>query len=382
VNDLTLIRHNLFRKPLRTALLLISIFVAFLMFGVLVSFHQSLAGARSLPTRMVTLNKINFTETLPIAYYDHIVRTAGVAVASHSNWFGGYYQDPVKGFLPVVAVDPETYLEVHADDIVIPASQHEAFVKERTGMLAPASVVKRYGWRIGQRVPINSDIYSQSDGSRTWTFTLVGIIPPARDGLSAGNVLVHYDYFNETITFGRDRVGWVTFLTSSAEINDRVAQAIDARFANSADETSTEDESTFGKAFTAQVGDIGLVVTLVVGSAFAAILLIVGTTMALAVRERTREIGALKTLGFTSGRILRLVLGESLLLAFLGAAFGVAAAAGLLGLLADAGGAQVHFAPAVFAWSALVALALGLVTGAVPALGAYRMRIVDAFGRR
>jgi len=175
------------------------------------------------------------------------------------------------------------------------------------------------------------------------------------------------------------------FLTTAADLNDRVAHAIDARFANSSDETSTQDEATFNKGFAAQMGDIALVITLVVGSAFAAILLIVGTTMALAVRERTREIGVMKTLGFSSGRILRMVLAESLLLAFLGGGLGVAAAAGALALFEKLNGGQmmpVHMAPSVVGWSALIALGLGLVTGVAPALGAYRMRITDAFGRR
>jgi putative ABC transport system permease protein len=162
-----------------------------------------------------------------------------------------------------------------------------------------------------------------------------------------------------------------------------VAQAIDARFANSADETSTQDEATFNKGFAAQLGDIALVITLVVGSAFTAILLIVGTTMALAVRERTAEVGVMKTLGFSSVRVLAMVLGESLLLAFLGAGLGVGAAAGLLAIMPSAGNMPpISLAPSVIGWSALIALALGLITGLAPALGAYRMRITDAFSRR
>src|SRR5262249_51961105 len=151
-------------------------------------------------------------------------------------------------------------------------------------------------------------------------------------------VLIHYNYFNETITFGRDRIGWVPFLTRTAADNERVSHAIDARFANSADETSTQDEATFNKSFAAQLGNIALVVTLVVSAAFAAILLIVGTTIALAVRERTKEVGVMKTLGFSSGRILRMVLGESLLLSFFGAALGLLGAVGILTLLASANG--------------------------------------------
>lgn len=384
MNDFALMMKNLFRKPVRTALLVISIFIAFLIFSVMTSFTHAISNFNTKPNRLVTLSKINFTESLPIAHFDRIARTEGVEKATHLNWFGGYYQDPVKGFLPVFAVDPETYYDVYKEDLPLSEDAKTAFFSERTAMIAAAPVAEKWGWKVGSRIPLNSNIFSQADGGHTWEFTLVGTFPTPAGSSQTGSVLVHYDYFNETITFGRDRIGWIAFLTASAARNDEIADAIDARFANSADETSTADEATFNKSFAAQLGNIALVVTLVVGSAFVAILLIVGTTMALAVRERTKEVGVMKTLGFSSGRVLRMVLGESLLLSFIGAALGTAAAAGLLSLLAGAnpGGPPIHFAPSVIGWGALMAAALGLVTGIFPALEAYRMRIVDALGRR
>jgi putative ABC transport system permease protein len=385
VNDLTLVRKNLFRRPVRTVLLLVSIFIAFLVFAVLISFNHSIANFNTLPTRMVTLSKINFTESLPIAHYDRIVRTEGVVDATHLNWFGGYYQDPVKGFLPVFAVDPESYFRVYSEDLQIPAAQREAFFKDRTAMLAAEPVAKRFGWKIGQKIPLNSNIFSQADGGHTWNFTLVGTIPTPPGSSQTGSVLIDYDYFNETITFGRDKVGWVVFLTASPAVNEKVIQAIDSRFANSADETSTQDEATFNKGFAAQLGDIALVTTLVAGSAFTAILLIVGTTMALAVRERTNEVGVMKTLGFSSGRVLRMVLAESLLLAFIGAGLGMLGAIGMLKVITAASGGQMMpmaLSTDALGWSALIALVLGLVTGAAPALAAYRLKITDAFSRR
>lgn len=384
MNDLTLMRRNLFRKPVRTWLLLISIFIAFLIFAITVSFSTSLSNIRTLPTRMITLSKINFTETLPIAYYDRIRRMDGVAVATHLNWFGGYYQDPARGFLPAFAVEPETYLQVYAEDLPLTEAQRNAFLSDRTALLAHRSVAERFGWREGQRIPLNSNIFSKADGSHTWEFNVAGIFDGPSGSSQAGSVILHFDYFNETITFGRDRIGWVAFLTQSSELNDRVAAAIDQRFANSTDETSTQDEAAFNAAFAGQLGNIGLAVSLIVGAAFAAILLIVGTTMALAVRERTNEVGVMKTLGFSSGRILRMVLGESLLLALLGALLGMGAAwLALTGLSnASIGFAPITFAPQVVLWGAAIALALGLLTGLPPAWGAYRMRIVDAFARR
>lgn len=386
MNDLTLINKNLWRKPVRTVLLIVSIMVAFLILSLMLSFNHALNNVNTLPTRMITLSKINFTETLPRAYYDRVARTEGVAVATHMNWFGGYYQEMPRGFLPVFAVDPETYFQVYAEDLNIPAEQRDAFFNDRTAMLAAEPVAERFGWRVGQRIPLRSNIFTNATtGDSTWEFTLAGTIPTPPGSSQAGSVLIHYEYFNETITFGRDQIGWIPFLTTSAEINDQVAERIDQMFANSQDETSTQDEETFNKSFAAQLGNIGLVITLVVGAAFIAILLIVGTTMALAVRERTKEVGVMKTLGFSSTRVLRMVLGESLLLSFLGAALGVAAGAGLLSILASAGGGAgppINFAPIVTLWAALIALALGLVTGLPPALQAYRMRIVDAFARR
>lgn len=386
MNDLMLMRKNMWRKPVRTSLLLISILIAFLIFSVMLSFNSAFTNFRALPNRMVTLSKINFTEPLPIAHFDRISHMDGVLAATHMNWFGGYYREP-RNFLPVFAVDPPTYFRVYSEDLRLPASVRDAFFRERTAMLVAEPLARQWGWRVGQRIPLNSNIFTNATtGNHTWEFTLVGTIPTPEGSSQTGSVLIHYDYFNETVTFGRDRVGWVPFLTTSAQLNDRVSHAIDARFANSADETSTSDEATFNRAFTEQIGPIALIVTLVVSAAFVAILLIVGTTMALAVRERTKEVGVMKTLGFSSGRILRMVLGESLLLAFIGAALGMAAGAGLLLLLSQVSGGNgpaIHFAWAtVLPWGALIALALGLVTGLPPALGAYRMRVVDAFATR
>ncbi len=385
MNDLVLMRKNLFRKPVRTVLLLVSIMIAFAILCVMLSFNDAVSNFRTLPTRMVTLSKINFTEPLPMAHYDRIAHTDGVAVATHMNWFGGYYQEMPRGFLPVFAVDPETYFQVYSEDLQIPAAERDAFFNDRTAMLVAAPVAERFHWQVGQRIPLKSNIFTNKNtGDSTWEFTLVGTIPTPQGSSQSGSVLIHYEYFNETITFGRDRVGWMPFLTSSADVNDRVAHAIDTRFANSADETSTQDEATFNKSFTAQIGNIALVITLVVGAAFIAILLIVGTTMALAVRERTKEVGVMKTLGFSSVRVLRMVLGESLLLSFLGAGLGVLAAVGLLKMLSAAGGGgpQVDLAGAALLWSAALALGLGLLTGFAPAWQAYRMRIIDALGRR
>jgi putative ABC transport system permease protein len=385
MNDLTLMRKNLFRKPVRTTLMLISILVAFLLFAVLGSFNALLGTVSAPPTRMVTLSKINFTQTLPISYYDDIARMPGIAAATHMNWFGGYYRDAQKGFQPTFAVDPSTFLRVYAREVPLTPQARDLFLHERRAMIVGESVARRFGWRAGQTVPLKSNIFSQSNGSDSWDFIVAGIFKGPPGTFQDNSVYIRYDYFNDTITFGKDQVGWIPFNTTSAAENERISHAIDARFANSHDETSTQDADSFNKSFAAQQGNIGLVVDLVVGAAFVAILLIVGTTMSLAIRERTKEIGVLKTLGFKGGRILRMVLGESVLLALIGAALGVGLAGLVIMGLRQArlpGLAALSLDIGVVGLAAAVAVALGLVTGALPAINAYRMRILDALSRR
>jgi putative ABC transport system permease protein len=233
-------------------------------------------------------------------------------------------------------------------------------------------------------VPVASNIFSQRSGGHTWDFTIAGIVKGKTEQVDTNFMLFQYAYFDETRSFGKDTIGWMILQTNSPDNNDRVAKAIDAMFANSTAETSTDTEKAFGKAFAAQFGNIALIVFLVVGAAFVTILMIVGNTMALSIRERTREIGVLKTLGFSGGRILRMVLGESVLLALLGGLPGLALAA-LITLALRSSLASI--APA-FAVSPVIALqgialmiALGLITGIIPALNAMRLRIATALGR-
>jgi putative ABC transport system permease protein len=197
-------------------------------------------------------------------------------------------------------------------------------------------------------------------------------------------MLFQYAYFDETRALNKDTIGWIVLQTTSPSVNDQVAKAIDRTFANSTAETSTDTEKAFNKAFAAQLGNIALIVSLVTGAAFVTILMIVGNTMALTIRERTREIGVLKTLGFSGGRILSLVLGESVLLALLGGIPGL----GLAALVAFAvRNSMANFMPGFAVTPAIVLvgvalmIALGLVTGIIPALTAMRLKIATALGR-
>ncbi len=389
MRDFDLVRKNLFRKPLRTILLTVSIFMAFLIFGILTGLNMALTRASETGAsseRLIVSNKINFTQPLPIAYVNRIAAIPGVTGVTHSSWFGAYYQDPRTSRFVGFAVDPATYLNLYANDVRLTEAERKTFIAERTGVIVGKSLADQYGWKVGQTIPISSNIYTQPGGRRAWDMKIAGIFTGAKPTDATAALYFHYDYLNETTTFGRDQIGNVAVRTASADLNSQVAKAIDAAFANSPYETSTVDEKTFAQAFLKQAGDLNLIVTMVVAAAFAAILMIVSTTLVSAMRERTREIGVMKTLGFSSPRVLRLVLGEALLLSTLGAVLGLGAAALALAALSSTPAASsfgdLSMSPLVALAGLLLAVTLGLVTGAIPAASALRMSIVDALNRR
>jgi putative ABC transport system permease protein len=246
------------------------------------------------------------------------------------------------------------------------------------------TLARKWGWKVGDRIPIASNIFSQKNGSRTWDFTIVGIFTPRTPQIDTNFMVFQYAYFDETRSFGKDQIGWMVLQTTSPSLNERVAKAIDQMFANSSAETATDTEKAFNKAFAAQLGNIALIVTLVIGAAFVTILMIVGNTMALTIRERTREIGVMKTLGFSGGRVLALVLSESVLLALLGGIPGLAIAALFtLALRENMSNFIPGFAmtPGIAVIGLALMLGLGMITGIIPALNAMRLKIAAALGR-
>jgi putative ABC transport system permease protein len=386
VNDFDLVRKNLFRRKLRAALMIVSILIAFMIFGVLAGFYRAFTAGedRAAADRLITVNKINFTQPMPIAYFNRVRAVDGVRQVTHANWFGGYYQDP-KNFLMTLAIEPATYFDMYRSELDIPPEQLQAFISDRSSAVIGESMARKWGWKVGDRVPVASSIFTQrSNGSHTWDFTIAGIVKGKAEQVSTDFLLFQYAYFDETRTFGKDTIGWLILQTNSPENNDRVAKTIDAMFANSIAETSTDTEKAFGKAFAAQFGNIALIVFLVVGAAFVTILMIVGNTMALSIRERTREIGVLKTLGFSGPRILRMVLGESVLLALFGGLPGLAIAALItIALRASLANIAPAFAvsPDIALQGIALMIALGLITGIIPALNAMRLKIATALGR-
>jgi putative ABC transport system permease protein len=384
MNYLVLILKNLFRHKLRACLMIVCILTAFAIFGVLASIERSVDAGQDIAAadRLVVVNKINFTQPLPIAYSDRVRAVEGVQQVTHVNWFGGYYQDP-KNFLVALAVDPVTYMEVYGNELDISSEARQSFIRERTGALVGEAMAKKWGWKVGDHLPIANNIFAQKDGSRSWDFTVVGIFKSKKPEVNTNFMAFQYDYFDETRAFGKGQIGWIVLRTASPAVNDRVARTIDQIFANSAYETSTDTEKALNRAFVAQFGNIKLIIVLVVGAAFVTILMIVGNTLMMSVRERTREIGVLKSLGFPASRILRLVLGEAILLALIGGLSGLGwAGLFILSVRDSVAGLvpQTISLDVVFTGLALM-LGFGIVTGLIPALNATRLRVGAALGR-
>ena len=380
-----LMRKNLFRKKLRTILTSFAIFIAFVIFGVLATFSNAINAAVDTAgaDRLIVTNKINFTLPMPIAYVTRVRALEGVKTVAHANWFGGYYQEP-RNFLVVIAIDPEPYLDIYAE-YLLPPEQRASFLKDRGSAIVGKAVADTYGWKVGDRIPIKSSIWRQKNNSDTWDFTVAGIVTASDQRVDTNFVYFHYDYFKETRSFGGDTVGWLIVQTADSKDNERIMRAIDEMFANSQYETETKTEQAFNKAFMEQMGDLGLIITFVVSAAFVTILLIVGNTMMLTVRERTNELAVLKTIGFTAPRIFALVIGESLLLSVIGGMLEVAVAWLFSVAIANASGGMLG--PMTFTSNtALVAFGLmgllGLLTGFLPALRAMNINVITALGRK
>ena len=381
---LHLIWSNLKRKKLRTSLTLLSIIVAFILFGFLSAIQQALVGGVALAgaDRLIVREKVSIINLLPVSYEARMDRIPGVDFSTHQTWFGGIYQDP-KNFFMQNPVEPEKFLKMHPE-IILPPDEETAWLATRTGAIVGRRTAERFHWKIGDKVPIRSTIWSQANGNLTWTFDIVGIYDGRDKGTDTTPLFFRYDYFDEGRQFGKGQVGWYTIRIKDPSQAAEVAKRVDTEFENSPAETKTEPEGAFIQGWAAQLGNIVLIVSSILGMVFFTILLVTGNTMAQAVRERTGELGVLKAIGFTNARVVALVLAESCLLTVLGGLVGLGLAQAITPIIAQplAGLLPMFFLPtrALFIGFGL-SIALGLVTGIFPALQAMRLRVADALRR-
>jgi putative ABC transport system permease protein len=282
-----------------------------------------------------------------------------------------------------MAVDTDTYMDMYPE-LVIPKEQVEAWKADRTGALVGRATARKFGWKVGDRIPIQGTIYRKTDGSALWEFTIRGIFDGKEKGVDTSPFFFHYDYLNQASRNGNlGLVGWYVLRIDDPKHTAEISKKIDAMFANSPAETKTQSEKALAQSFANQVGDVGRILTGILLAVFFTLLLVVGNTMAQAVRERTNEIAVLKTLGFTHGQALGLVLAESCLISMLGGLAGLGLAWVLITFVGDLSGQlPVFYLPGRDAVLGVVfTVLLGLVTGFLPAMQAMRLRIAEALRR-
>ncbi|MGH8059828.1 MAG: ABC transporter permease [Candidatus Entotheonellia bacterium] len=370
-----LILANLRRRKVRTGLTVGSFAVALFLFGLLAVVRGAFQGGVHVAgaDRLVVVNKVSIIQPLPLAYRDRLARVPGVTQVTFANWFGGVYQDE-RQHLPQFAIDREHYRQMFPE-FIIPDDQWQAFLLDREGCIVGEALMERFQWKVGDRIPLKGSIFPG-----TWEFNVRGTYRSSRPQDNTTQFWFRWDYLNERRSCGKGSVGWYTVRIADPADAVRVIQAIDGGFANSPWETKTDTEKEFAASWVKQMGNFELLLLSVGGVVFFTLLLVTGNTMAIAVRERMRELAVLKAVGFSDGFVLVSILAETVLVAAVGGGVGLAVAK-LFTLRGDPTGGllPVFYLPlTAIALGFSLALAVGLLAGILPALSGMRVRVVDA----
>ena len=375
-----LARKNAWRKPLRTVLLIVSIAVAFLIYGFTASFLNGAQGTAGASDDILGVTSAGGrTQPLPMAAMSRIAADPGVAMVGYVTRLRGFV-DVEKNVVAISAGDPDRLLAVNGKGLGLTPALVEAIGRARDKVLVGRALAEAQGWAVGQRATVTAFDMPRVDGGRDWRFEIAGIFEGENAATDTYFMIARYDYVNAARARAKDTVDAFIVRPGAGVSPGELAARIDMLFANSATPTRPQSEKQFLEAFLRQYADTGLIVNLVVGAAFVTLLMIVVNTMIFAVRERTFEIGVLKTLGFSSLRIVALILAETLFVFAVGGGLGLVLAK-LATLLAGPELGLVLSLPVLAKALAIIA-ALGLATAALPAFNAMRTPIINAFRTR
>ncbi|MDD1536329.1 MULTISPECIES: ABC transporter permease [unclassified Bradyrhizobium] len=376
---LTLVARNVLRHRLRTSLTLVGLIVAILAFGVLQTvvktWYAGVDGA--VPSRLLTRNAVSFTLPLPKSYQKRISAVEGVRRVTHLSWFGGVYKDS-KNFFPQFAIDAASYLDMFPE-LLVPDQVRRAFLSERRGAIVGRKLAKRYGFKPGDVIQLRGTIFPGN-----WEFVICGVFDGRDPKTDTSQLFFRWDYLNETLRVRSkaqaDQVGVFAVDVVSLDSVADVSQAIDEVFRNSLAETLTETERAFQIGFVKQTEAILISIRVVSFVVIFIILAVMANTMAMTARERLREYATLKAIGFSPGYVARLILGESVLIALIGGAIGIALTPPVAARLAEL---SATLFPTLFVsvntviLQALAALVVGILAALLPMRRAARVRIVD-----
>jgi putative ABC transport system permease protein len=372
---------GIWRKRSRTVLMLLQIITAFALFGILQGLSSGVRQviAKTHGDRLYVASSVSTGDSLPIGLLGRIRSIAGVVAVMPRSDFGGTYAKPNQ-FVPVVATDADTFARVF-DELILSKGAVEQLAKNRDGAIAGMTLIKQYGWKVGDRIVLQTSV-PRVDGSSDWTFEIVGTYDAIDDPAAQTNAIIaNYDYLNEARFTGRDRSDLYIVKAASAGDAAKVGLAIDTAFANSDHETRTQSESDLVATQVQQTVDLDFIVRSIVGAVFFALLLATGALMMQSIREREAELGVLKAVGFGDGRVMAMILAESIALCVFAAACGLGIAAALMRLGRNMVGIA-HLPVDVLLLGLAFATVLALVGGWAPALRGSRLQVVDALADR
>ncbi|MGV1759830.1 ABC transporter permease [Rhizobium sp. A22-96] len=377
---LRLARKNAWRKPLRTLLLIFCVIVAFLIYGLTASFENGTQGAAGASENILgVMNAAGRNQPLPMAYLSRIASQPGVSDVAYMTRLRGFVGTE-KNAMAVSAVEPQLLADVNGRELGLRAELVTSLGAARDRVLVGRALAEAQGWSVGQRITLTSFQTAMKNGSRDWRFEIAGIFEGETASTDTYFIIARHDYVNAARERNADTVDAFIVRPQDGVSPGQLAVGIDALFANSAVATRTQSEKQFLEAFLRQYADIGLIINFIVGAAFTTLLMIVVNTMVFAVRERTFEIGVLKTLGFSRRRILGLILSETMLIFIIGGSVGL-----LLAKLAAMAAAPVLglvFSATVLAKAVCLIALLGFATGLIPAVNAMRAPVTKALRAR
>ncbi len=377
---LSLILKNCLRNRRRSFLTISSLAISLCLLGVMMALYYALffgGPTAAQARRLVTRHKVSITFPLPAYYGDQIRKVPGVEAVAAWSWFGGVYKDArdQRNFFARMGVEADQLFNVYRD-IIMPDEQKRAFIQDRAGCIVGKALADRHGFKLGDRVQIKGDIFTFD-----LDLTVRGIYESITD---EETMWFQMKYLEEALRgTNRSFTGGFTLLARSEDLIPRISQAVDSAYANSAAPTRTESEYAFGLSFLSFLGNVKVILMSICGAVTFTILLIAANTMAMSVRERVREVGVLKTIGFGNATILGLILGESALLSLVGGTAGLALASGLCAVLRGAPAfvqqtRTLTIQPLIMALLLGVSIAIGIVSAVIPAWNASRSNIIDA----